>query len=397
MSSFTLKVFDWSLVDVDEINDLEERFFQHRFDTVDVNVDLVSKFRTSPTIKPKRVKRRLLRGDKGKEIKIDVPSYVKGLSERIEKRKTFKTLHEHVHCYRKTKTLLQYSKKTDYPVLLKEHFTNSQMCSIFDSFKKTPLCNKMADKQPNLVFVSFFKHMENDLQEFKAILDEGRSIIDFDFKLILRLKDLYRMFDYVKPSHFIDFCVLILLQLYERELSFILLVTILDRIERCLSTNIVPLCPGIMIYAPCGTGKTTFLHSTSCFLLDTDFLSTSLIRKNPEILSRLLESGFSILSNLEVFDLVSLTHLVFCVTVMEKILKNRLFSKGIFFEYKKQKREFLRARYKEYFFREAAKCSVEDVLRDRSRAMIVLPTVELRGDQTLADGLCAIYLAIYLK
>lgn len=75
-------------------------------------------------------------------------------------------------------------------------------------------------------------------------------------------------------------------------------ITLLEVIESCFNNAQTKYAtPGMAIVAPPGTGKTLLQSMLGIGFLDTDHLSATQMDKNPAIVTRLLQAGFSLLSN----------------------------------------------------------------------------------------------------
>lgn len=387
---FRLPKIQWSLYDEDDLHAIEERLFNVTYSPSD-DVQRIVNYRA----KRLNVQRPLkLQQKEFKKVKLGTD--VVSLKQRIQRRTTFKVFSQHKSCF-PADCGTQILRDSDLSTNVCFEYLHRHPSPVFSSILRSPACWR-GRTFPNLIQIPFYKGLECDLKVMDVQLaDKTFSMLDFNFKNILKLRRFYSFAAHMTDTALIKFVMLIILQLRDLNTSSIHMITIMDRIQRCFDGKPVKMCPGIIVCAPPGTGKSHFVDATGHFMLDTDFLLHNTIDQDVSILKNLVDSGFSLITNRFEYEKFS----EWAVTVLICFEYSRRVSsygkQGIFEQFQKlsdERRRKLEQISFKYVRRSICPIPVEEWEHNLERGLKVLPFLILKDDQSLEEAMVKVYQAL---
>lgn len=388
---FREPIIKWSQYDEHDLHEIEERLFNISY-TPSGDVQQIVNFRAKRDVKRSALLKFQKREYKIKKLSADVVA----LRDRVQRRTTFRAFSQHKDCFDAT-TGVQIPRDSDLSTNLSYEYLHRHPSPIFTSLTTPPKC--MHGKNwPNLITIPFYGKLIDSLKNIQRELeDKTFSLVDFNFYYILRLRNFYKSISHMTDTALIKFIMLILLQLHDNHACFSHLVTILDRIQRSFDNNPVKMCPGIIICAPPGTGKTHFVDATGHFMLDTDFFNHADLDSNINIVRNLVNSGFSLVTNR--WEYKEFSEWAVCILIcLQEIRRFSNYGKQGIFEKFQELSDIRRKRLEQisfkYMRRRVCPIPIEDWETNLKRGLEVLPFIILKDDQSFSDGMVKVYQAI---
>lgn len=390
---YKVPLIQWSLYDEDNLHEIEERLFNVSYHPTDDLGKLVN-YRAQRNIAKSQALKWLPKEHRTRAV-IRLKDDEVALHQRLKRRTIFKTFHEHSKCYG-ADSAMQIPRNSDMATNLCFEYLKRHPSPIFSALLHPPKCNM--NVYPNLINIPFYKPLIETLKLFQSELENKTfSMLDFDFGYILKTKRFYKFCCHMTDTAYIKFIVLILLQLNDLNTWFGHLITILDRIQRCFDGNPVKICPGIIVCAPPGTGKSHFVDSTGHFMLDTDSFLHHTLDKRPEIIRDLVNSGFSVITNRWEYEKFS-EWAVSVIISFDQVRRITSYNKqGIFHaleNLESDRRKRLEQISFKYTRRRICPIPISEWETNLERGLKILPFILLKSEQSLADGMVKLYRAI---
>lgn len=388
---FREPIIKWSQYDEHDLHEIEERLFNCSY-TPSTDVQKIVNYRAKRDIKAPRLLKFLAREYKTKTLSADVVA----LRQRIRRRTTYQKFSQHSGCFPATSGV-QIPRDSDLSTNLSFEYLHRHPSPIFTSLTHSPACLR-GKKWPNLVNIPFYGKLIEALKTIQSELSlRVFSLADFNFYYILRLRNFYKCLSHMTDTALIKFAMLILLQLYDHNTCFSHFVTILDRIQRCFDNVPVKMCPGIIVCAPPGSGKSHFVESTGHFMIDTDFFNHADLDGDINVVKNLVDSGFSVVTNRWEYEKFSEWAICVLICLGETRRLSNYGRQGIFQKFQELsdvRRKRLEQMSFKYMRRRICPIPIEDWEENLKRGLEVLPFIILKDDQSFADGMVKIYEAI---
>lgn len=381
----------WSLYDEHNLHEIEERLFNVSYTPSD-DVQKIVNYRVKRDIKPPRP----LKFHQREYVNTRLSTDVLALRERVKRRTVYQEFLKHKDCFTVFNGM-QIPREADLSTNIAFDYLHRHPSPIFSSLNST--CRCLGNKVwPNLLTIPIYHKLVESLEKLQLELDDKSfSLVDFDFYYVLRLRKFYSFTSHMTDTAMIKFVMLLLLQLKDLGVGFEKLITLIDRIQRCVDGKPVKMCPGIIVCAPPGTGKSHFVESTGHFMLDTDIFDHHTLDRKPQIIRDLVSSGFSIVTNR--WEYKEFSQWAICVLVCfdEARRISSYGSQGIFAAFKEmadERRKRLSQITFKYTRRRVCPIPVEDWETHLNEGLATLPFIILKQDEVFADAMVKIYQAI---